>query len=354
MHVVIDARTATRPSPGIGHVQQQHCLRGGARGTAMGGWELVISVDVEEEGLFCGRYSRSPCGVHNVRQLSRLEWIPEEFGFPLTLLVTYPVACDAACRNILSSWKDHYQAEIGAHLHVWNTPPFADLHRPEPIHSAELPLPMLEAKLISLLEAIEKGLGVLPAAFRMGRFDFGSHVAGVMVRNGLRVDGSIVPLLRSPSWPDSFLSGADPYFIRPHASCDPPLLEIPLTQVPWCSHVPRWVHRMAHALLSPWDHCLLDAFRVVGALGIQPAWFSLPAMCWAVRRHGSQGGRVLHLFLHSSELMPGATPHFRTEASVKRLLRKMRLFLTWLMQTGPVKGATFSDILARAKTPASL
>jgi hypothetical protein len=61
--------------------------------------KLVISVDVEEEGLFFGDYPRTPPGVTNVSELGRLEFIPREFGFPLTLLVSCHAALDpGACR----------------------------------------------------------------------------------------------------------------------------------------------------------------------------------------------------------------------------------------------------------------
>ena len=95
--------------------------------------KLVISIDVEEEGLFFGHYPRTPPGVTNIAELSRLAFIPKEFGLPLTLLVTYQVARDPAACQVLTHWRDRYQAEIGVHLHPWNTPPFLDLPDPEPV-----------------------------------------------------------------------------------------------------------------------------------------------------------------------------------------------------------------------------
>ena len=64
--------------------------------------KLVISIDVEEEGLFSGRYARTPPGVTNVAALERLAFIPRDFGLPLTLLVTYQVARDPAACRVLS------------------------------------------------------------------------------------------------------------------------------------------------------------------------------------------------------------------------------------------------------------
>ena len=55
----------------------------GAGGISSGreNMKLVISLDVEEEGLFSGRYPRES-GVTNVAELRRLEFIPREFGLP--------------------------------------------------------------------------------------------------------------------------------------------------------------------------------------------------------------------------------------------------------------------------------
>ena len=102
--------------------------------------KLVISIDVEEEGLFSGLYPRTPPGVTNVAELARLAFIPRDFGLPLTLLVTYRVARDPAACRVLAQWRDRFGAEIGLHLHHWNTPPFADLPDPEPVAS-EQPAP---------------------------------------------------------------------------------------------------------------------------------------------------------------------------------------------------------------------
>ena len=116
--------------------------------------KLVISMDVEEEGLFSGQYPRRPPGVKNVAALNRLEFIPREFGFPLTLLLSYQVAINAEARPVIQQWQHRHQAEIGAHLHHWNTPPFGHETEPEPLASRELPQSLLQAKLETLVTTI--------------------------------------------------------------------------------------------------------------------------------------------------------------------------------------------------------
>jgi len=60
--------------------------------------------------------------------------------------------------------------------------------------------------------------------------------------------------------------------------------------------------------------------------------------------HQRRGGRVLTLFLHSSELLPGGSPDFPDAPAVDRLVAKLRGFLAWLVQRGPVTGVTLSGL----------
>lgn len=306
--------------------------------------KLVISIDVEEEGLFFGQYPRTPPGVTNVAELERLAFIPQEFGFPLTLLVTWWVARDPAARRILTHWQERYGAQIGLHLHPWNTPPFADLSDPEPVSSERLPLPLLRDKFAHLAHAVRDGLGVTPTSFRMGRFDWGPQVMRLLPEFGLQVDSSIVPLTLKGSGPDHFLAPADPFFLDGEGSSGPRLLEAPLTMVPVWAGLPPAIDRLAAVLPRAWGRWLRHSFRYLGAAGVHPAWFPLPSMRLAARLHRRRGGQVLTMFLHSSELKPGASKHSPTEEDVSRLVRKLRHFLTWLVRTGPVEGVTLGEL----------
>jgi hypothetical protein len=305
---------------------------------------LVISIDVEEEGLFSGQFPRTPPGARNVAQLKRLEFIPREFGFPLTLLTSYQVARDPAACVVLARWRDHYGAEIGAHLHPWNTPPFADLPEPEPVRSERLPLPLLREKFQSLLTGLQEGLGAAPTSFRMGRFDWGPKVLSLLPEFGLKVDSSMRPLTQKKGGPDHFLAPADPFFLPPAGPGGAALLEAPVTLVPVCPGTPRLIYRLSRRLPPRWGELLRGAFPYVAVMGPQPTMFSLPVMRWSVRRHRQEGGQVVNMYFHSSELLPGGNPLFPTEAAVSRLVRKIKKFLEWLVKRGPVQGVTLGGL----------
>ncbi|MCE5244746.1 MAG: hypothetical protein LLF99_16275 [Desulfobacteraceae bacterium] len=305
--------------------------------------KIAVTVDVEEEGLFSGRYPREPAGVRNVEALRRLEFIPREFGFPLTLLPTYPVCRDPRCREILAEWRDRRGAEIGAHLHPWNTPPFADLGLPEPIPSDLLPSDLLREKLETLLATVEREFGLRPQSFRMGRFDLGRQVSALLPEHGIKLDSSIVPARRVPDGPDHFLAPERPYLLE-SSSGGRAVLEAPLTLVSVFPRARERLYSLASVLRPEKAAMLFSAYRSVAVAGIQPAWFPLSSMKLAVRLHRRRGGRVLVMFLHSSELLPGATPGFRTGAAVERLVSKLRSFLHWLVRTSSVEGIVLSGL----------
>jgi hypothetical protein len=307
--------------------------------------KLVISIDVEEEGLFSGKYARTPPGVSNVAQLKRLEFIPREFGLPLTLLVTYPVARDPVAVEALKYWRERWGAEIGAHLHPWNTPPFPDLPEPEPVQSEKIPLPVLRAKVANLVAAIQDAFGVPPRSFRMGRFDWGPQIMSLLPEMGFQVDSSLVPLTQKIGGPQPFLAPNDPFRLEVPDAAGATLVEAPLTMVPVLPSMPRLIYRLSAALPGEMGERLRSWFPYVLAAGIHPVWFPLPSMRLAARLHRSRGGRVLTMFFHSSEIAPGCSPQFPTEDAVQRLVQKIRAFLTWLKATGPVEGVTLSELV---------
>jgi peptidoglycan/xylan/chitin deacetylase (PgdA/CDA1 family) len=306
--------------------------------------KLVISIDVEEEGLFSGRYARTPPGVTNVAALERLAFIPRDFGWPLTLLVTYQVARNPAACRVLAEWRDLYGAEIGAHLHHWNTPPFADLSDPEPVASEKLPLALLREKFASLVSQIRGGLGVTPRSFRMGRFDAGSQVFGLLPEFGFEVDSSVAPLTCKNPDPRFFLAPADPFVLGGISPEDKPLLEVPITLVPLIAGTPELIDRLAAMAPATWGAHVRNLFRYGCVAGVQPAMYPLMSMQLAAYFHRRRGGRVLTLYFHSSELKPGASPLCPTEAAVNRFVDKIRSFLTWLAQTGPMEGVTLAAL----------
>ena len=305
---------------------------------------LVFSVDVEEEGLFSGRYDATAKGVSNVASLSRLEFLSRDFGLPLTLLCTWPVLSDPGCASLLRRWQGELGAEIGCHLHPWNTPPL-DTATASWTPSAAMPQELLNAKLGTLVRACAEASGQPPASFRMGRFDLCPAVRAMLPSHGLRVDSSMVPLRFVAGLPEHFRIPADPFPLTGHGR--PDLLEASLTVVPLLCGLGSAAYALGNLLPRPLGDGLLSGFRKFAAVGVQPVWYPLPSMKLGARLHLSRGGKVLHMFLHSSELMPGACPHLPDEAAVERVMARIRGFIHWLLALAGARGNTVRGVTLR-------
>ncbi|MDR0466532.1 MAG: hypothetical protein LBH94_04150 [Deltaproteobacteria bacterium] len=297
---------------------------------------VVVSLDVEEEGLFSGRYAAN-CTTQNVSLLPRLAPLTRELGFPLSLLCTYQVFANPDARSTLAYMRDSLGAEIGAHLHHWSTPPF----RPEtspPMPTDQLAPEPLRARLQSLLRAGHDFQGAPLRSFRMGRWDLKAVVRPLLAVEGLRVDSSVCPLRVSENGPDHFLAPTDPYW------AEDGLLEAPVTQIALHPWLPPALYAIARGLPEHRGRRLLDAFHFWGALSANPLWHSDFVMRLAARWHMERGGKVLCLFWHSSEMMPGASPHIKTQADANALVRRIYDFLRWLKESHAVQGVTLASL----------
>ena len=113
--------------------------------------------------------------------------------------------------RVIQQWQHRHGAEIGAHLHHWNTPPFGHETEPEPLASRELPQSLLKAKLENLVTTMARNFDSAPRSFRMGRFDWWPFILELLPEAGLRFDSSMVPLVHYVGRVDQFWTPADPF-----------------------------------------------------------------------------------------------------------------------------------------------
>ncbi|MBI5818991.1 MAG: hypothetical protein HZA88_08375 [Verrucomicrobia bacterium] len=303
--------------------------------------KLAVTIDVEEEGLFSGRYETRGVSVKNVAELPRLDSIFREWNIAPTLLLAHSVASHEPHRDLLLKLKQQWNAEIGAHLHPWNTPPLQASHHPEPVSSELIPRELLDAKLHTLLQSIRQ-MGITPTSFRMGRFNIGPRIFSLLEGAGILVDSSVAPMRRYHSGSDRLAAPADPYFPDDKDTLQPGrsnILEVPITIL---SIFPQLVF-LLEQLPAPKRWASWLAMNL-GSLAAQPMWNGLKQLKAATRLHQRRGGQVLTLYFHSSELMPGGCPQHPTPQHVDRFLARLRNFFEWLHREGPVESRTLSQL----------
>lgn len=305
---------------------------------------LAASLDVEEEGLFGGRYVCRAPSVRNTAFLSRLAPLLER-GLRPTLFCTHCALTDTATQAQLARLRDRHGAEIAAHLHFWNTPPLADGPDVLPrVPAVALGQDAFRAKLRSLLAAGKTFQGEDLRSFRMGRWDLHRHHWPVLAELGLTCDASVRPL-HGPAAdahglrlrPDHFSAPRTPYVVRT-ASGD--IVEVPLSVTPLLPGLPSLLERLPAVL----RRSAVGSFSHWGALALLPVEHPLRVMQYMTRRFVAAGGRILSLTWHSSEMMPGGAPHMPDDTHVTRFLEKIERYLDWLPTIGDLRHVTMQDI----------
>lgn len=309
---------------------------------------VIVSLDVEEEGLFSGHYASENCCVRNVALLRRLAPLSRDLGFPLTLFCAHTAFASAEARPHLAWMRDNCGAEIAAHLHHWSTPPLPSATKlsPEtktdatPIRTDRLPRELLRQRLRTLLKAGQDFQSEPVTSFRMGRWDLKSVVRPLLAEEGITLDSSVCPLRVFKDGPDYFLAPSDPYWVQDA----PGLLESPVTQIPLSRGLARlWYKLGSHAEVT-------DSFHFWGAMSPNPVWHNSFIMRMATRAHMARGGRVLSLFWHSSEMLPGGSPNIPDQEAADALYAKIYDFLSWLSRNYAVRGVTAAQLRAEASS----
>jgi hypothetical protein len=247
------------------------------------------------------------------------------------------------------------------HLHAWNSPPLVPLtdddFRYQP-YLIEYPDAVMWEKLKVITHLLQQRFGQPVVSHRAGRFGFDGRYAAMLLELGYRVDCSVTPRI---DW--STTTGAPggcggtnysgypdrPYFLQPSEICLPAdcgLLEVPVTvetgrlfgSASWVYRLPlicRIANRFSPKLnwLCPGENGLHGMRRAAHA---------------ARRRNAS----CVQFMLHSSELMPGGSPTFRSANSIERLYENLEILFAELSVW--CRGMTLSELHTRLTAEASM
>ncbi|HVJ84638.1 MAG TPA: polysaccharide deacetylase family protein [Caulifigura sp.] len=294
---------------------------------------LVVTVDTEEEGLWGGGFRSSGNTVENIQHVPRFQAICDRYEVKPTYLVTAPVVTDQSAARVLSEIHEDGRCEIGTHLHPWCTPPITRSEvRASETFMCNLPASEQRAKLEWLTDAIERTFGPRPTSFRAGRYGLDAIGAEVLIDLGYKVDSSVIPFMdySDQGGPDFRRAPYHPYLAGGRSLVTPaaesPLLEIPVT-VGFSRSDFAFAHRLQERCRSTWLRRLrlegiLDRLGVARRIKFSPEQADFGRMTQLVDSTLAQKRdmTVMVMLLHSSSLMPGASPYARTEEERDQLL----------------------------------
>jgi hypothetical protein len=295
---------------------------------------FIITIDTEGDNIW-GR--RAGITTRNTAFLPRFQRLCESFCFKPTWLTNYEMAMDPAYVEFARDLIARDRGEIGMHLHAWNSPPLSPLtgddlrHHP---YLIEFPDKVMRDKIAFMTDLLETRFACKMLSHRAGRWAFDSRYARLLVECGYTVDCSVTPGIswRSHAGVPGGTGGTDyrgfpdtPYYLDLNnisRAGRSPLLEVPMT-----------TQRSQLAAMLPAAYSIPGlrrvAYRVMPEVHwLRPNGSNLKAMLHLVRRAVRENWHHLEFMLHSSELMPGGSPTFTTEASIEKLYDDMAVLFS--------------------------
>lgn len=289
---------------------------------------FLITIDTEGDHL----WSRPrEVTTRNAKFLPRFQRLCEQWCLKPTYLVDYDMAHCPAFVDFAKDAIHRNVAEVGMHLHPWNTPPsFAltadDLHY-QP-YLIEYPPKVMRDKIVLMTDLLGETFDITIRSHRAGRWAFDETYAQLLIENGYWVDCSVTPHV---SWGShrgdpSCHGGVDyqhfpqaAYFVDPQDISrfgESGLLEIPMTIRPCQSDFVTRVRRRfgERALISRLGNRFAPAYT-----WFRPKRGNLADMLDVLRWVKWQGMEYVEFMLHSSEFMPSGSPTFVTEDDIERL-----------------------------------
>jgi hypothetical protein len=306
---------------------------------------FLIAIDTEGDNAW-SRPRRIE--TRNALALPRFQQLCERFAFRPTYLVNYEMAHARAFRELGGDVLRRGVAEIGMHMHPWDSPPLVPLgasdwfHQPHPLEYPDDVIARKAAYMTSLLQDV---FGVQATSHRAGRWGLNAAYVRALLQLGYRVDCSVTPHVSWRSHPGhpGGRGGADfsdfpdePYYLDERdiaRSGDSTLLEVPMTIM--VRRRPLWKE---------------IARRTLGRRDPHVAWLrpngrNLDEMLALVRQAVKEGCSYIQFTLHSSEFMAGGSPTFRTAESIELLYEHLEILFDAISRS--FEGSTLTQFAER-------
>ena len=275
---------------------------------------FIISVDTEGDNQWDNAHEIS---TENTYYLPRFQELCEKSGFKPVWLTTYEMAENADYVTYMKKKQNDGFCEIGMHLHAWSTPPEYQIHQKTDQRPflVEYPETVMRQKIMNMTDLLRDRFGKMPVSHRSGRWIMNEKYYSILAEMGYLVDCSVTPLI---SWKNTQgatgICGCDysnapenPYFRNDG------ILEIPVTI--------RKMHFFNRDKVTDLYTALRETRNLLTGVDQWMRPFDTQSglgMDYLLKKVNAECGDILFT-LHSSELMPGGSPIFKTRVDIEIL-----------------------------------
>lgn len=316
---------------------------------------FVLSVDTEEEWDWSGPFPQDHFSVENTSRIPKFQSFCDRLGIKPTYFVNYAIANDPESVKRLKAPLDKGNCEIGAHLHPWCTPPVEeDVTDVNNSHTINLPMDLVEKKLENLSFKLEKEFGKKPRSFRSGRWGTNGAMLKLLADKGYTIDSSIHPYYADT--PFSYHSAPDISYWPDYQECTVPGKQREIYEMPVTAGYNRSDFALCNRLHLILSRPPLSYFRLVGIfwklrlmrkIQLSPELADVENMIALVKAALKGGHRVIHMYFHSSSLLPGKAPYVKNDADEEVFYSSIEAVFRFLKENTDVHSCTLEEATRR-------
>lgn len=292
---------------------------------------FIITVDTEGDNLWAYRQG-DMITTHNARYIPKFQQQCESFGFKPVYLVNYEMLCDEEFVTYVRDKQLQGLCEVGLHLHAWNTPPIYALeakYGSNP-YLLEYPQKIMYEKFDVLYKLFCQKIGCKPISHRAGRWAMNGVYFELLQSYGIAVDCSVTPGIDWSCVKGANMGGSDYSKSPKSAHYVGSVLEVP--------HTVKKSHKPLCGSLRHKLKTLLCGEN----LQLRPAVFSFEQMAEVVNMAQKGNDDYIEFMIHSSELMPGASPYAIDQNGVDKITEKIESIFAYVKSKGYV-GKTLAE-----------
>lgn len=288
---------------------------------------FIITIDTEGDNLW--DYAKgSSIGTENAKFIPRFQEMCNKYDFKPVWLTNYEmIMSDEYVKYIKSVLKDG-KCEVGIHVHAWNNPPLYDLKgkfNGNP-YLIEYPDDVMREKFKITYNLIYQRLGVKVKSHRSGRWAMDDRYFRLLEEFGITCDCSFTP---GVSWTasegETIPGGSDYRKVPKGAHMVFGVLELPTT----VRHYSRYISKNGSL-----KHNLRTMIKG-GDIWLRPALSSLSDMKKLINDVDAEPDcNYLEFMIHSSELMPGGSPYFKTKKDIDKMYETIDQLFNYVRELG--------------------
>lgn len=295
---------------------------------------FLITIDTEGDNLW---EKPSSITAKNAEYLFRFQELCEEYGFKPTYLTNYEMASSKVFIEFARDVIKSNTGEIGMHLHAWNSPPLIPLTKDDfklQPYLIEYNEEVIRQKVEYMTKLLEDTFQIGISSHRAGRWGFNEYYAKILEELGYKVDCSVTPLInwnsqKGVSWGrggTDYSSFPDKAYFLDLSNVSKEgksrILEVPMTITSTDSMLSKEINNKFKnkKTLRKFANRLFPSFYM-----LRPSGKNLHRLLRIIDKTIENGKDYAEFMIHSSELMPGGSPTFKSKNHIEGLYRDLRM-----------------------------